>query len=152
MSFEVALTGNANVRMNYVNFEREFVVKLGIDVIGWTHEKFINPSEMSTSLPPLQKLSTALKDGSCHFVRLSEAAHRAREAAYNKQVADGAVTVRKEREDKGVPRGKRRRNAEDGGEADEDCRPASQPKRARQAKTMPSKSSEFVNDSDSDAT
>lgn len=135
--------------MNYINFEREFVVKFGIDVVGWPHEKFINPSEMSTSLPPLQQLAAALKDTTCRFIRLSDAAHTAREAAYNKQVAEGTVAVRKERGDKGVSRGKRR-NVADGDEANDEEEPAVRPKRRRHAKeaVLP-KSAEFVNDSDS---
>lgn len=138
--------------MNYVNFERDFVVKLGIDVVAWAHDKFINPSEISTSLAPLQKLATALKDGTCRFVRLSEAAHRAREAAYTEKVATGAVSVRKEREDKGVPRNKRCRTTTDGEEADDDEeQPAIQAKRrhpaAGKAVSAP-KSAEFIESDD----
>lgn len=98
------LTGNEKVCINYSNFEHEFVVKHVIDVIGWTHERFINPSDMSTSLPPLQKLVAALKDGMCKFIRLSE--HRTHQDAFNKRVAEGLVVSRKECEDKGILRGK----------------------------------------------
>ena len=93
--------------MNYLNFERDIVVKYGIDIVGWTYETFINPSEMSTSLPPLRKLSDAIKDGTCRFVRLSQSEHRAREKEYFRKVDAGEVATRKERQDKGVPRGKR---------------------------------------------
>ncbi|KAH9831717.1 uncharacterized protein C8Q71DRAFT_861410 [Rhodofomes roseus] len=149
------LTGNPKVRMNYVNFERDFVVKFGIDVTGWTFDKFINPSEMSTSLPPLQKLISALKDGSCRFHRLAEPERSRREEAYNRKVLAGEVEPRKERQDKGVPRGKRAANAADTepdeGSGNTNAPPAKRPRVSGLSiqKAAP-KSNEFVNDSDVD--
>ncbi|KAH9923874.1 uncharacterized protein B0H18DRAFT_1120218 [Fomitopsis serialis] len=103
----VELTGNEKIKMNYLNFERDFIVKQGIDVLGWTHDKFINPSDMSTSLPPLRKLVDALKNGSCKFVEA------------------GDVAPRKECQDKGIARGKRSRS--DARDDEDDSQETEQP-------------------------
>ncbi|TFY52520.1 hypothetical protein EVJ58_g9971 [Rhodofomes roseus] len=153
----VDLTGNKHVRMNYVNFERDFIVKFGINVTGWTFDKFINPSEMSTSLPPLQKLLSALKDGSCRFYRLPEPERVRREEEFNRKVLSGEIAPRKERQDKGVLRGKRAANAVDPGSDTDDGGTESQPlaKRPRTSrkstqKPLDPKSAEFIDNSDNE--
>lgn len=106
------ITGNSKATMNYINFECDIVARYGIDLVGWTYEKFVNPSEMSTSLPPLQKLYTALEDGSCHFVKLTPTEHKERTEKYNLALEDGQAQPRKKRKDAGKTRGQRAR-AED---------------------------------------
>lgn len=69
--FVVEITGNANAIMQYVKYEEAIVQRYGIEIQGWTHDKFANPSEFSSSLPPLQKLLDAINAGDCKFVKLT---------------------------------------------------------------------------------
>lgn len=68
--------------MAYLHYERDIVIRYGIDLEGWTYPKFVNPSDMSTSLLPLEKLYNALKEGTCKFIELTPEAKRARQQQY----------------------------------------------------------------------
>lgn len=98
--------------MNYVNFEDQIVQRFGIDLIGWPgNVKFVNPSEMSDSIAPLQELSAALSDGTCKFVTLSLAEQNARRERIAADEAAGRTAPRKprkQRKDAGVVRGSRK--------------------------------------------
>jgi hypothetical protein len=131
----VSITGNPKAVMQYANYEEAIVLKYGIELIGWTHDKFSNPSELSNALEPLRTLLEALNNQSCKFVKLSFSEHRAREAKYRADIASGAIAVkqRKTRKDAGT-----KRKGPNGDDAT-DTRPG---KRIR--------SEEMVNDSDDD--
>jgi hypothetical protein len=58
--------------MNYVNFFDMIVIPHKINLIGWPCNKFVNPSELSDSLPPLLELRDCLVEGSCYFKKLSD--------------------------------------------------------------------------------
>ncbi len=88
--------------MQYANYEEAIVLKYGIEMVGWTHEKFCNPSELSNSLEPLRTLLEALNTQTCKFARLSPAERRAREAKYKADVASGAIQVKKRKTRKDV--------------------------------------------------
>ncbi|KAF8163958.1 hypothetical protein BJ912DRAFT_864500 [Pholiota molesta] len=92
--------------MQYANYEEAIVLKYGIELVGWTHEKFCNPSELSSSLGPLRTLLDALNDHSCKFVKLSPLERRDREIKYRANVASGAIVAkqRKTRKDAGTKR------------------------------------------------
>jgi hypothetical protein len=94
------------VVMQYINYERAIVLRLGVELQGWTHPTWANPSELSTSLPPLQALLDAIKHGNCKFVRLSREELKAREADYHKKIQTGEIQVvqRKKRKDAGTKR------------------------------------------------
>jgi hypothetical protein len=98
--------------MNYVNFEDLIVQRYCIDLVGWpANLKFVNPSEMSDSLAPLQELSTALSDGTCKFVVLSPTEQSARRERVAADKAAGRIVPRKprkQRKDAGVARGRRK--------------------------------------------
>jgi hypothetical protein len=49
----VDITGNPKALMRYANYEEEIVIRYGIKLEGWTYENLKNPSELSSSLPPL---------------------------------------------------------------------------------------------------
>ena len=68
---KVEITGNRKAVMQYVNYEVDIVQRYGIVLEGWTFNRFVNLSELSTALPPLQKLLDAINDGSCKFIRLT---------------------------------------------------------------------------------
>jgi hypothetical protein len=57
--------------MQYVNYEEAIVQCYGVVIEGWTFDKFINLSELSTSIPPLKTLLDALNDGRCKFIKLT---------------------------------------------------------------------------------
>ncbi|KAJ8455914.1 hypothetical protein ONZ51_g12300 [Trametes cubensis] len=104
-----AITGNPNAVMNYTNHEQEIVLRYGVELVGWTHSQFTNPSAISTSLPPLRSLLAALESGVCHFRRIPPTELAARQQAYDLKVMTGVVALRKQRSDAGKPRKKRKR-------------------------------------------
>lgn len=125
--------------MQYTNYEADIVIKYGIELVGWTHDKFCNPSELSNSLEPLRTLLDALNNQMCKFVKLSPQDRRTREAKYQADVASGIIPgkQRKTRKDSGTTRkrkasgimetdraGKRIRSAETVHDSDEEA-PAS---------------------------
>ncbi|KAJ6536529.1 hypothetical protein DFH09DRAFT_844736, partial [Mycena vulgaris] len=77
--------------MQYVNYEEDIVHRYGIELVGWTPDKFCNPSELTTSLPVLRDLLNALKSGECRFEKLSPAARQARITEYEEVIAVGRI-------------------------------------------------------------
>ncbi|TFK59157.1 hypothetical protein BDN72DRAFT_906111 [Pluteus cervinus] len=120
------ITGNSNLQMQYVHFETRIVHQYGVNIVGWTHPTFGNPSELSSSLEPLKKLYDALVSGECKFVKLSEADVDKRKKEYEAKLASGEVEVteRKQRKDAGTKRGAnkrtKKRNAVEDDEDDEE--------------------------------
>ena len=98
--------------MQYINYEEAIVQRYGIELQGWTYDRFVNPSELSTSLPSLRKLLNAIDTGDCKFVKLTAEEHRKCQETYKKKVANGEIKgrERKIRSDAG----KRKRKAQDG--------------------------------------
>lgn len=80
--------------MQYVNYEEAIVQRYGIELQGWTYHKFINPSELSTSLPLLRKLLNAINTGDCKFIKLTAEERHKRLETYKKKVANGELKVR----------------------------------------------------------
>ncbi len=104
--------------MQYLNYERDIVQKYHIKMVGWTHEKFVNVSELGNSLEPLEKLWNALKNGTCKFVKISSTEVATRQERTRQAVVAGEVAApkqRKIRKDKGIAKGRRKRgNTKDG--------------------------------------
>jgi len=102
----VAATGNPKAIMNYTRFEEEIVLWYGIILQGWTYKKFVNPSELSSSVPALSKLNDALKSGKCKFVQLSPEEKKKRFEAYQEKLTTGEIQPfqRKRRSDAGSRR------------------------------------------------
>jgi hypothetical protein len=103
----VEITGNEKVTMHYVDYEEKIVQRYGIELVGWTYEKFVNPSELSNSLPGLQQLLDAINDGTCKFVKLTPLQLSKRRQALQKNVSEGNVPApkgRKPRKDRGTKR------------------------------------------------
>ncbi|KAJ7862682.1 hypothetical protein B0H14DRAFT_3863116 [Mycena olivaceomarginata] len=71
------VTGRADITMQYVNYE------------GWTPAKFVNPSELSDAIGPLQELFTAIKNGTCKFVKLTPQERIDWKQKYDADVAAG---------------------------------------------------------------
>lgn len=113
--------------MKYVNYEEDVVHQYGIELIGWTSEKWCNPSKLSSSLTVLRELAAALKSDECKFVKLKPAEVKARIAQHEADIAAGIISGkhRNPRSDIGK---KRKRPAadddDDDNEPDHEDRPA----------------------------
>ncbi|KAF8874762.1 hypothetical protein BD779DRAFT_1678620 [Infundibulicybe gibba] len=116
----VSITGNQKATMSYANFTQDIVMRYGIDLEGWTHPTFANPSQLSTSLPPLQQLHDALQNGTCKFYKLTVAEREQREKEFNEKVKNGDAEIRprKMRKDAGTKWGSRKRKRADDDEVD----------------------------------
>ena len=55
--------------MQYVNYD-ELIQKYGVKLQGWTFEKLVNPSLLSTALPGLHRLLDTINNGDCKFIKL----------------------------------------------------------------------------------
>ncbi|KAJ7027670.1 hypothetical protein C8F04DRAFT_1266774 [Mycena alexandri] len=102
----IEITGDSNAQMAYVWYEEDIVHKYGVILVGWTFPELVNPSELSTSLPALQKLHDAIKDNSCRFVKLTGEERADRIAKWKDDVAAGRMEqkTRATRADKGKKR------------------------------------------------
>lgn len=87
----VEITGNPKALMHYTRYKEEIVQQYGIELQGWSYKKLMNPSTLSSSLPPLKTLHDALITGTCKFVKLTAAKRKAHEAAYMAKIALGEV-------------------------------------------------------------
>ena len=77
--------------MNYSQYEEEIVQRYGIELQGWTYERILNPSLLSSSLLPLMTLWDALVAGTCKFVKLTAAERKEREAVYMEKIKSGEI-------------------------------------------------------------
>lgn len=108
----VDITGNPNATMQYARYEQDIVQRYGIVLEGWTYENFVNPSELSTSIPALCELHDALTNGTCRFVKLTAAQKKEREVSYQAKISAGEIVIpkRKKRADAGKQRKSRKRS------------------------------------------
>ncbi|KAJ7823334.1 hypothetical protein B0H14DRAFT_1312129, partial [Mycena olivaceomarginata] len=83
------VTGRADIAMQYVNYEEDIVLAHGVKLVGWTPAKFVNPSELSDAIGPLQELFTAIKNGTCKFVTLTPQERIDRKQKYDADIAAG---------------------------------------------------------------
>ncbi|KAJ6456854.1 hypothetical protein C8R45DRAFT_798255, partial [Mycena sanguinolenta] len=82
------------IRMDYIYYEECIVLKYGIILVGWTCARFVNPSELSSSITVLTTLRDALRDEKCKWVKLSPAERKARKEAWDVDVEAGKVVPR----------------------------------------------------------
>ncbi|KAJ6568720.1 hypothetical protein B0H19DRAFT_1065529 [Mycena capillaripes] len=118
----VGITGDENAEMEYVRYEEKIVHSRGVKLVGWTAPHFVNPSELSTSLPPLQELHHAIKTGTCCFVKLTPQERQERIENYNEEIAAGTRQPLLNQRNANVADGKKRRRerAATGGVREED--------------------------------
>jgi hypothetical protein len=124
------ITHNANATMHYADYEEKIVQRYGVELIGWTYEKLVNPSELSTSLPGLRQLLEAIKTGSCKFIKLTQAQLKQRREEHQKAIEDGSLPAPKTRKPR-KDRGSKRKRTDDDKENGEDKQPA--PKKSRRS-------------------
>jgi hypothetical protein len=104
----VEATKNPNITMNYAHFYEVITVPYKISAVGWPG-KFINPSQLSDSLPPLLEFRDSLIEGSCYFKHLSDREIQELGERYRKGVEAGDIIPmqRKTRKDKGTMKAKK---------------------------------------------
>ncbi|KAJ7797421.1 hypothetical protein B0H14DRAFT_57681 [Mycena olivaceomarginata] len=107
--------------MSWVWYEEDIVHKYSIILVGWTFPELANPSTLSTSLPALQELHDALKNGACRFEKLTPEKLADRKKNWLADVNAGRRERkhRAERSDKGVKRSRADVDNEDDEEDDE---------------------------------
>ena len=128
--FTVDITGDKNATMKYTEYEELIVLKYGIELQGWTYDKFVCPSSLLTSLPALQALLDAINNGRCKFIKLMPAEVKMRHEERQKQINGGTIVVKqwKQHSDIGAkrPRKVKARAPAVGTDTDEDERPCKQ--------------------------
>ena len=132
------ITGDEKALMQYANYEELVIQKYGVELQGWTFEKLVNPSLLSTSLPGLRRLLDAINNGDCKFIKLSPLEVKKRREELQKKQNEGTapVKVRKPRKDRGTKRPRRKGNKQglegdddgDDEEQEEEERPHKRPK------------------------
>jgi hypothetical protein len=71
--------------MQYAQYVERIVKPYGVGIVGWTHKTFSSPSCLSEGEAEIQKLFTAVLDGSCKFVKFST--HEERDAHIREHTA-----------------------------------------------------------------
>jgi len=99
-------TGQDGITVHWLRFEEKVLLQYGVDLIGYTYDKVVNPSDLSSSIGPLQELLDALKNGSCKFIKLTNQQRKEQQAAYDAKVNTGEIQPqkRKRRSDAGEKR------------------------------------------------
>ncbi|KAJ7124577.1 hypothetical protein C8R43DRAFT_838839, partial [Mycena crocata] len=102
----VAITGNPKALMSYEHYYEDIVFWYGVELIGWTADRFVSPSNLSSSIPVLTTLRDAIQNGDCKWVKLRPSQRKRRAAKWAEDVAAGRATPkeRNERSDKGKKR------------------------------------------------
>ena len=121
--------------MQYANYEELVIQKYGVELQGWTFEKFVNPSLLSTLLPGLRCLLDAINNGDCKFTKLSPLEVKKCREELQKKQNEGTAPV-KTRKDRGTKRPCRKGNKQglegndndDDEEQEEEERPHKRPK------------------------
>ena len=136
--FPAEITHNDNAVMHYTDYEEKVVQRYGVELIGWTYEKLVNPSELSTSLTGLRQLLEAIDTGSCKFIKLTQAQLKERREEHQKAIEDGSLPApktRKPRKDRGTKRKRTKDDKEnDNGNDDDGTQGASKKVRRSTAK------------------
>ena len=107
--------------MQYINYEEAIVQHYGIELQGWIYNRFVNPSELSTSLPSLQKLLNTIDTSDCKFVKLTAKECHKHQETYKKKVVNGEIKVceRKIRSDTGKRKWKAQDELNEGSDNEE---------------------------------
>lgn len=87
--------------MEYQKYEKKIVIDLSLELVGWTHELFVNPASLPANMADLKKLRDALESSECFFCRISQTERTKRRLAYEQLVEAGQVKQHKVHGDKG---------------------------------------------------
>ncbi|KAJ6447919.1 hypothetical protein C8R45DRAFT_1115608 [Mycena sanguinolenta] len=108
----LAQTVGWSLDMEYVHYEECIILRYGMMLIGWTTNKFANPSELSSSLTVLTTLCDALKNGECKWVKLSREEQCECQAKWNAGVADGTITPKSRKQRSDTAQSRKRKHAD----------------------------------------
>ncbi|KAF8210735.1 hypothetical protein K438DRAFT_2011299 [Mycena galopus ATCC 62051] len=113
----ITITNDSNAEMQYVNYKEDIEHRYGVELVGWTPDKWCNPSKLTSSLPVLRTLLNALKSDECKFVVIPDTVLKACKAACEADIATGRIEGkhRNPRSDIGK---KRKRAGSDGADND----------------------------------
>ena len=81
-----------------MEYEELIMLKYGIELQGWTFKMFKCPSDLSTSIQPLQELLNAINNGKCRFVKLTAVEVKRRREECQKQISDGTIAVKQQKQ------------------------------------------------------
>ena len=138
----VEITGDDKALMQYTHHD-ELVQKYGVELQGWTFEKLVNPSQLSTSLPGLRCLLDTINNGDCKFVKLSPLEIKKRREELQKKWDEGTVPV-KTRKDRGTKRPCTKGKKKAGDDADDDNEEPDEEEAERPCKRRSLKSAETI--------
>ena len=96
--FAVDITSDKNATMKYTEYEELIVPKYGVELQGWTYDKFVCPSSLSTSLPALQALLDAINNSRCKFIKLMPAEVKTCCEERQKQINGGTIVVKQQKQ------------------------------------------------------
>ncbi|KIJ91094.1 hypothetical protein K443DRAFT_135562 [Laccaria amethystina LaAM-08-1] len=132
--------------MNYQNYNTQVIERLGVKLVGWTHNKLVSPYEIH-SVDDLRMLHNALVCGACFWMRLSKREMTRHKVDMEEREAAGEVVVkkRKARSDKGIPKGPRKKPGRGRPIEEEE---ATKRAGAAKAKSQVPPSNEYIEDSD----
>lgn len=107
--------------MNYDNYEEKVVQRLKVKLVGWPFEKIVSPAKLYT-IGELRTLRDALRCGACSWVKLSKSELKVHADNITMRRTAGEVIgkTRKERSDKGVKSGPRRKRGAHDEESESD--------------------------------
>ena len=100
------ITGNEKAVMQYVNYDELIIQKYGVELQGWTFNKLVSSSQLSTLLPGLRHLLDVINNSDCKFVKLSPLELKKLHEELQKKQDDGIVPVKtcKPHKDRGTKR------------------------------------------------
>ncbi|KAJ7115183.1 hypothetical protein C8R44DRAFT_880505 [Mycena epipterygia] len=118
----VAITKNPKAEMSYFHFDEDIMHRYGIDLVGWTADRRVSPSDLSSSLAVLTTLRNAINNGVRKWVKLTPEDLKARKKKWAEDVAAGRILrkSRSTRADKGKKRKRAAVDEEDEGHNDGD--------------------------------
>jgi hypothetical protein len=110
----------SNAAMNYPNYEHQIMQKHQVKLVGFTFHEFISPFNINT-VNDLRILRDALRCGSCCWIRMTkgEVARHSTDLSAREAGGDIVGKKRKDRSDKGMARGPRRKGGLDDDEEDD---------------------------------
>ena len=135
--------------MQYANYKELIIQKYGIELQGWTFEKLVNPSLLSTSLPGLRHLLDAINNRDCKFTKLSplEVKNHCEELEKKQNEGTAPVKTRKPHRDHGTkrPRGKGNKQGLEHDDNDKEQEEEEQPhKRPKSTEIIPAENNDWA--------
>ena len=88
------ITSDKKALIQYANYEELVIQNYGVELQGWTFEKLVNPSLLSTLLPGLRCLLDAINSGDCKFTKLSPLEVKKHHEELQKKQNEGTAPVK----------------------------------------------------------